>query len=44
MLDATQFIIPLQSLIDNPFKKRFLLAVSGGVDSCVMAYLFHQQG
>ena len=44
MLDATQFIIHLQSLIDNPFKKRFLLAVSGGVDSCVMAYLFHHHG
>ena len=44
MLDATQFITHLQSLIDNPFKKRFLLAVSGGVDSCVMAYLFHHHG
>ncbi len=44
MLNATQFITHLQSLIDNPFKKRFLLAVSGGVDSCVMAYLFHHLG
>ncbi len=44
MLNATQFITHLQSLIDNPFKKRFLLAVSGGVDSCVMAYLFHHHG
>lgn len=44
MLDATQFITHLQSLIDNPFKKRFLLTVSGGVDSCVMAYLFHHHG
>lgn len=44
MLDATQFITHLQSLIENPFKKRFLLAVSGGVDSCVMAYLFHHHG
>lgn len=41
MLDAEQFIIHLKTLIDNPYDKRFLLAVSGGVDSCVMAFLFH---
>ncbi len=41
MLNVERFINHLQRMIDKPFEKKFLLAVSGGMDSCVLAYLFH---
>jgi len=36
----TLFYQYLQHLVSAPLQTRFLLAVSGGIDSCVMAHLF----
>ncbi|MCR5115540.1 MAG: tRNA lysidine(34) synthetase TilS [Bacteroidales bacterium] len=37
-----QFVLQLQSLVDDAPRRRYLLAVSGGRDSSVLAHLFHQ--
>lgn len=34
----------MEQLVELPEKRKFLLAVSGGADSSVMAYLFHEIG
>ena len=39
-----RFIQYLSELADSYEKKKFLLAVSGGKDSCVMAHLFFSAG
>lgn len=42
MLD--RFLQQIENLVGNGTQYRYLLAVSGGADSCVMAHLFHQAG
>lgn len=39
-----RFLKQLHQLVGKPNTHRYLLAVSGGADSCVMAYLFHKIG
>ncbi|WP_312344174.1 tRNA lysidine(34) synthetase TilS [Chryseobacterium binzhouense] len=41
MLTQLSFQNQLQNLIQNPEKKNYLLAVSGGADSMVLVYLFN---
>ncbi|MDL2326978.1 tRNA lysidine(34) synthetase TilS, partial [Bacteroidales bacterium OttesenSCG-928-A14] len=36
-----KFLTQLTTLVGDPFSKKFLLAVSGGKDSSVLAHLFH---
>lgn len=36
-----QFISSLRQLVEDPERKKFLLAVSGGMDSVAMTHLFH---
>jgi len=40
----TRFLQRLSKLVGNPVNHRYLLAVSGGADSNVMAFLFRQTG
>lgn len=40
----SRFIQSLTQLVEDPHRYRYLLAVSGGADSMVMAHLFHQAG
>lgn len=44
MLNEETFLQNLTRLVGNPAEKRFLLALSGGADSCVTAYLMKQCG
>lgn len=44
MLSVEAFFENLSRLVEKPKNKKFLLAVSGGADSSVMAYLFKQCG
>lgn len=44
MLSEKFFIESLESLLNNPQQKTFLLAVSGGVDSMILAFLFQKGG
>lgn len=39
-MDLSTFLLHLQQLIPQPTDKKYLLAVSGGADSMVLAYLF----
>ena len=40
----SRFRKQLENLVGKTEKHRYLLAVSGGADSCVMAHLFHEAG
>lgn len=44
MLSENFFIETLRNLLPNPKQKTFLLAVSGGVDSMVLAFLYQRAG
>ncbi|MBB4807622.1 tRNA(Ile)-lysidine synthase [Chryseobacterium defluvii] len=44
MLEKSSFKNQLENLTDSPEDHTYLLAVSGGVDSMVLAYLFHVLG
>ena len=39
-----RFLEQMSYLVGDPYAHRYLLAVSGGADSCVMAHLFHESG
>lgn len=39
-----RFLEQMNHLVGNPYGHRYLLAVSGGADSCVMAHLFREAG
>jgi len=44
MLETTSFKNQLQNLVPSPFSRSYLLAVSGGADSMVLAHLFKNSG
>ena len=44
MLTYDAFKENLALLVERPEKSKYLLAVSGGADSCVLAFLFHHFG
>lgn len=39
-----RFRTALERLVGEPGRQRYLLAISGGADSSVMAHLFHDAG
>lgn len=39
-----RFLKQMSHLVGDPYTHRYLLAISGGADSCVMAHLFRESG